>query len=73
VKTEFRTDSRTIILQGNVERPTDGDLDRINTIIDELSAKHEHEEGKIVYQSSKRSQYKQLSVKWVSKPKLVEE
>lgn len=71
--TEFTTDSRTIILEGSVEHPTDDDLERINAIADELSERHRNEDGKIVQQSSKGSGYKQLRISWVSKPKLVEE
>lgn len=73
MRVDFTTDSRTIILEGDVEHPTDYDLERINAIAGELSAKHEGEEGKIVQQSSKGSRYKQLRISWVSKPKLVEE
>lgn len=73
MKTDFRTDGRTIILEGNVERPTDQDLERITAIAGELSEKHQGEEGKIVQQSSRGSGYRQLKISWVSKPKLVEE
>jgi len=68
MKTIFQTDSRTLILQGNVEHPTVEDMERVQAIRDELSAKHEG--GKIVHQSSKGSGYKQLKISWVSKPRL---
>lgn len=72
MKTLLQTDSQTILLEGTVEHPTDRDWERINPIIDELKAKHDGEDGIIAYRSSKRSGYKQLTVQWRSKPKLVE-
>lgn len=70
--TKFATDSRTILLDGDVEHPTDTDLRRINTTRQELAAKHQGEGGKIVHQSSKRSGYRQLKVSWVSDPQLLQ-
>lgn len=67
----LESDSQTIILQGNAEHPTADDMDRVQKIRDELASKHEG--GKIVHQSSKRSSYKQLTIKWVSRPRLEQE
>ncbi len=69
VKTHFETQSYTIWLDGTVEKPTEADLQKINSIIDELKSRHE--DGIICYRSSKRSGYKKLSVEWRSKPVLV--
>lgn len=71
MKTLFKTDSQTILLNGDVEHPTERDWERINSIIDELKAKHTGEGGKIIHQSSKRSGYRQLKISWVSDPRLV--
>lgn len=70
-RTDFKTESRTIILEGNIEHPTEQDWGRINPIIAELKAKHDGEDGIIAYRSSKRSGYKQLKIEWRSKPRLV--
>jgi len=70
-KTCFETESRTIILDGNVEHPTAEDMERVEKIRDELTSRHGG--GKIVHQSSRRSKYKQLKISWVSKPKLERE
>lgn len=70
-RTSFETESRTIILQGNVEHPTAEDRERVGKIQDELASRHEG--GKIVHQSSKGSKYKQLKISWVSKPRLERE
>lgn len=72
-KTCFATESRTIILDGNVEHPTNEDWQRINPILNELSAKHENEDGIIAYRTNKRSGYKKLTIEWRSKPKLERE
>lgn len=73
MKTLFRTDSQTILLQGTIERPTDSDLERIRVIVDELKEKHDGEDGLIAYRSSKRSGYKKLAIQFRSRPELVEE
>jgi len=71
MKTHYEREGQTIILEGNVEKPTEADLEKINSIIDELKSRHE--DGIICYRSSKRSGYKKLSVEWRSKPVLVED
>lgn len=70
-KTCFDTESRTIILEGTIEKPTLKDMQRVEKIRNELASKHD--KGKIVHQSSKASKYKQLKISWVSKPELERE
>ncbi|MBA7590672.1 hypothetical protein ES708_32800 [subsurface metagenome] len=70
MKTIFQTDSRTIFLEGDIEKPTEEDMVQVQQIRDELAAKHEGEGGKIIHQSSKGSGYRQLTIEWRSKPKL---
>lgn len=72
MRTKFSTDSRTIILEGDVKSLTLGDSERVDQIVEELASKHQGEEGGITFQSSKGSGYKKLTIVWESKPKLEE-
>lgn len=71
MKVSYEREGQTIILGGNVEKPTEADLQKINSIIEELESRHE--DGIICFRTSKKSGYKNLSVEWRSKPKLVED
>ena len=68
MRTRANTESVTIILEGNVEKPTEADMERVQAIRDELASRHD--EGLIVHRSSKASGYRKLIIEWRSKPKL---
>jgi len=70
METLSSTDAVTLILEGTVEKPTPGDMERVQAIRDELKAKHDG--GIIVHRSSKASGYRKLTIEWRSKPKLEE-
>ena len=72
-KTCFETESRTIILDGNVEHPTNEDWERINPILNELSAKHEKNRRPRNIHSCYSSGYKKLTIEWRSKLRLERE
>ena len=58
----LETEGQTIILQGNVEHPTEDDMERVQKIRDELDSKHEG--GLIVHRTNKRSNYRQLTIEY---------
>lgn len=70
MKTLLQTESRTILLEGTVEKPTPADMERVQKIRDELASTHDG--GIIVHRSSKASGYRKLTIEWRSKPKLEE-
>ncbi len=68
VRTLFQTDSITLHLAGTIDELLPEDRREIDAAIVKLKSRHD--EGIICFRTSKKSDYKNLTVQWRSKPEL---